>query len=194
MCVLRRFTELLFSALVFSLPTHAQIDWRLLQPNTGFVDGFLQGQRERQEAERRNLEIENIKLQNRQKQLELEQQQQAQRIKSEEASRRQEVPKLDSNRKDPQKAGENPVFDEWLKAAVPRMGLYPDFEKVVFSGDVAITNDMIRLMADSLLAADIAYYLGMHKYESMAISKMNLSQAARAIAQIETRLKASKLP
>ena len=194
MSVLGRFTALLFFFLFIYFPVQAQLDFRLLQPNTNLYDGFVKGQKEAQEAERRNLEIENIKLQNRQKQLELEQQLQAQRIKSEEASRRQESPKIDANKKGPQKADENPVFDEWLKAAAPRMGLYPDFEKVVFSGEVAITNDMVRLMTNSLLAADIAYYLGMHKYESMAISKMNLSQAASAIAQIETRLKASKLP
>jgi hypothetical protein len=182
------------SSLVICFPVAAQLDWRLLQPKTGFVDGLLQGQRERQETDRRNLEIENIKLQNRQKQLELEQQLQAQKRKNEEASRTTEVPQIDSNKKGPQKTDENPAFDEWLKAAVPRMGLYPDFEKVVFSSDVAITNDMIRLMAGSPLAADIAYYFGMHKYESMAVSKMNLWQAARAIEQIETRLKVSKLP
>ena len=165
-----RFTAIVFSLLVVYFPVHAQIDWRLLQPNTGFFDGFRQGERERQEAERRNLEIENIRLQNQQKQLELERQLQSQRIKIEEASRKQAMQQVDANKAEPQKAGENPIFEEWLKAAAPRMGLYPDFEKVVFSGDIAITNDMIRLMADSLLAADIAYYLGTHKYESMAIT------------------------
>ena len=59
-----RFTAIVFSLLVVYLPVHAQIDWRLLQPNTGysgFYDGFVQGQKERQETERRNLEIENIR-------------------------------------------------------------------------------------------------------------------------------------
>lgn len=88
----------------------------------------------------------------------------------------------------------DPVIDEWLKAAASRMGLYPDFEKVVFASDVPITTDMIRLMTPSPLAADIAYYLGSHKIESLAISKMSLVEAARSIDRIEAKLKAGKLP
>jgi hypothetical protein len=37
-------------------------------------------------------------------------------------------------------------------------------------------------------AADIAYYLGQNKMESLAISKLNLVEAARAIDGIEQRL------
>jgi hypothetical protein len=85
----------------------------------------------------------------------------------------------------------NPIFDEWLKAAAPRMGLYKDFEKVVFAGDVSITPDMIRLMTPSTFAADIAYYLGTNKLESLAISKMTLVEAARSIDRIETQLQKS---
>ncbi len=88
----------------------------------------------------------------------------------------------------------NPIFDDWLRAAAPRMGLYPDFERVVFAPDLAMTPDMIRLMTSSPLAADIAYYLGSHKIESLGISKMNLIEAARAIEMIEIRLKAGRLP
>lgn len=88
----------------------------------------------------------------------------------------------------------DPIFDEWLKAAAPRMGLYPDFQTVVFAPDLPITTDMIRLMTPSSLAADIAYYLGKHKLESLAITKLNLAEAARAIDRIEERLKASELP
>ncbi len=82
-----------------------------------------------------------------------------------------------------------PVLDEWLKSAAPRMGLFPDFEKVVFAGDVSITIDMIRLMTPSPFAADIAYYLGTNKLESLAISKMTLAEAARSIDRIEARIK-----
>lgn len=88
----------------------------------------------------------------------------------------------------------DPVIDEWLKAAAPRMGLYPDFEKVVFAPDVTITVDMIRLMTPSPLAADIAYYLGTHKMESLAISKLSLIEAARSIDRIESQLKARSAP
>ena len=82
----------------------------------------------------------------------------------------------------------NPAMDEWLKSAGPRMHIYPDFEQVVFAPDVSITDDMIRLMASSPLAADIAYYLGTHKIESLAVSKMSLQDAARSIDRIEKQL------
>ena len=74
------------------------------------------------------------------------------------------------------------------------MGLYPDFEKVVFSPDVPITTDMVRLITSSPLAADMAYYLGTHKMESLAISKMSLADAAQSLSQLEARLKSTKLP
>lgn len=189
-----RFIAIVFSLVVIYFPAYAQIDWRLLDSKKSIADSLSEGIRDRQDAERRKLEIENIRLQNKQKQLELDQQIEAQKRIKENASRAQELPNSDQLNKPSPKNDENPVFDEWLKVAAQRMGLYPDFEKVVFSSEVPITNDMVRLMTTSPLAADIAYYLGTHKYESLAISKMNLAQAARAIDQIETRLKASKLP
>jgi len=88
----------------------------------------------------------------------------------------------------------DPVIEDWLRAAAPRMGLYPDFEKVVFSPDVPITTDMVRLITSSPLAADMAYYLGTHKMESLAISKMSLADAAQSLSQLEARLKSTKLP
>lgn len=113
----------------------------------------------------------------------------AQRRHMEEQARAQE-----KQRQPPANNQSDPVIDEWLKAAAPRMGLYQDFEKIVFSPDVPITTDMIRLMTPSPLAADIAYYLGTNKTESLAITKMSLVEAARSIDRIEARLKASKLP
>lgn len=83
------------------------------------------------------------------------------------------------------------IIDDWLRAAAPRMGLYKDFEKVVFAPDVSITTDMIRLMTPSTFAADIAYYLGTNKMESLAISKMSLVEAARSIDRIEAQLQKS---
>ncbi len=86
----------------------------------------------------------------------------------------------------------DPIIDEWLKVAAPRMSLYPDFEKVVFASDVSINMDMIRLMTSSPLAADIAYYLGSNKLEALAISKMNLADASKSIDRIEKKLKNKK--
>ncbi len=86
----------------------------------------------------------------------------------------------------------DPVVEEWLKSAAPRMSNYPDFEKVVFAPDVSINIDMIRLMTPSPFAADIAYYLGTNKVESLAISKMNLADASKAIDRIEKKFKTKK--
>jgi len=86
----------------------------------------------------------------------------------------------------------DPALREWLKAAGPRLHLFPDFDKVVFSNDVSITDEMIRLMAGSPYAADIAYYFGTHKTESKAVSQMPLLEAARAISSIEERVKLVK--
>ena len=83
----------------------------------------------------------------------------------------------------------DPLMQQWFKAAGPRMSLYADFEKVVFTPDLSITPDMIRLMSHSQFAADIAYYLGMHKMEALAISQMTLLDAARAVDRIEAEFK-----
>jgi len=84
----------------------------------------------------------------------------------------------------------DPYLQEWLTKAQPRMGLYPDFAAVVFESDVAITPDMVKLMAGSEFAADIAYYLGTHKAEARAIAMLPLLDAARAIDSIEAQIKA----
>ncbi|GEM_PF-629499 len=78
---------------------------------------------------------------------------------------------------------------EFLKAAAPRMHLYPDFKKVVYAKDLAISKDMIRLMSQKPLAADIAYYFSKHKAESKAVSQMSYNNAALEIDKIEKRLK-----
>ena len=94
----------------------------------------------------------------------------------------------------PSQAQSDPVIDEWLRAAGPRMHIYPDFEKVVFAPDVTITVDMIRLMTSSEWAADIAYYFATHKAESWAVSKMSLQEAARSIDRIESSFQKSPKP
>lgn len=130
-------------------------------------------------------QIRSIQLQNEQAAFQLRQMEAQRR-----AQNLQRQQQNDERQRQSQSANQpEPVFDEWLKAAAPRMGLFPDFEKVVFANDVPITNDMIKLMTPSPLAADIAYYLGTNKLESLAISKMTLAEAARSIDRIESRLK-----
>jgi TolA-binding protein len=133
-------------------------------------------------------QIRSIQLQNEQAALQLRQMEEQRR-----AQERQRQQQIEERQKQSQSANQtDPIIDEWLKAAAPRMSLYPDFEKVVFANDLAITTDMIRLMTPSPLAADIAYYLGSNKLESLAITKMSLVEAARSIDRIEAKLKANK--
>lgn len=154
-----------------------------------FAEGLMQGQQMRLQEELQAEQIRALRIQNQQaelhrRQMEEQQAQERQRRQAEAARSQQPQP---NNQPDP-------VIDEWLRAAASRMGLYQDFETVVFAPDVAITTDMIRLMTPSPLAADIAYYLGTHKMESLAISKLSLVEAARSIDRIEAKLKTSKLP
>jgi hypothetical protein len=155
----------------------------------GFYEGFMQGQKDRNQQELQAEQIRALRIQNEQ----AEAQRRYKEEKQEEERRRRQT---EATRSQQQQSNNqlDPVIDEWLKAAAPRMGLYPDFEKVVFAADVSITTDMIRLMTPSPLAADIAYYLGSHKIESLAISKMSLVEAARSIVRIEAKLNAGKLP
>ncbi|MCT2559233.1 hypothetical protein N0B51_09575 [Tsuneonella sp. YG55] len=93
-------------------------------------------------------------------------------------------------RQTPSTAAQPPEYlTAWLRAAQPRMGLYPDFEQKVFAPEVNITPDMVRLMTSSPLAADISYYLATHRAETTAISQLPLLEAARAIDRIESELR-----
>jgi hypothetical protein len=111
-------------------------------------------------------QIRAIQLQNEQAAFQLRQMEEQRR-----AQERQRQQQNEERQRQSQSVNQpDPIIDEWLKAAAPRMGFYKDFEKVVFAADVAITTDMIRLMTPSTYAADIAYYLGTKKLESLAIS------------------------
>lgn len=77
---------------------------------------------------------------------------------------------------------------EFLNSASPRLYLYPDFDQVVFDNSLAINDTMIKLMSKNKLAADIAYYLGGHRAEALAISQMSYSDAERSIQAISERL------
>ena len=137
-------------------------------------------------------QIEQIRYfqnQNRQAEAQIKQQEELERLRK---IQKQQSEALSKTPAYPAAQPDDLVIEEWLRSAGPRMGLYPDFEAVVFAKDVAINTDMIRLMSTSPLAADIAYYLGTHKMEALAISKMTLVEAAKSIGRIEESFKSSK--
>lgn len=81
-------------------------------------------------------------------------------------------------------------LQDWWKAAAPRIGRFPDFEQVVLKSNAPISEDMVRLMTGSPLAADIAYYFATNRVEAMAVTQMSLLDAARAVDRVERTLKA----
>lgn len=86
----------------------------------------------------------------------------------------------------------NAIVEKWLVAAQPRMHLFADFDKVVFASDVPFSERIIEMMSGSDYAADIAYYLAQHKAQVIAIDQMSTLESAKAISNIEARLKSSK--
>jgi hypothetical protein len=66
---------------------------------------------------------------------------------------------------------------------------YSDFEEVAFDRSaIHITPMVVDILSDCEHPADLAYYLAKNRVEGVAISKMTPTQAARAIAKLESRL------
>jgi hypothetical protein len=95
--------------------------------------------------------------------------------------------------------GGNPARDQaivqaqvakFLKAIKGRKRRFADFDQVVTHGKAPVTPAMLGLMAESYYAADIAYYLGKHPEQSLAIAQMHSAEARSAVQQIESRIAA----
>lgn len=145
------------------------IQWQNgVMPNAGatFMEAFNRARREKEEAERARLEAERLAAERN-------------RPQSQSYATQQGAGALP-----PSSYGQ-----AWLASANQRRHLFPDFDKVVFAPDVRITDEMVMLMSSSPYAADIAYYLATHKAESLAISRLPLLDAARAIDGIERQIK-----
>lgn len=132
-----------------------------------FREGQELGRQAREAEERRNLQAQLVETQR------LIAQQQAQQ----QAQASQPAPQPDYGQ-------------TWLNAAQKRSHLFPNFREVVFAPDVPITPQMVMLMSVSPYAADIAYHLGTHKAEALAIAQLPLLEAGKAIDTIEAQVKA----
>jgi hypothetical protein len=86
------------------------------------------------------------------------------------------------------------VVDRFMAAIKYRRYRWPDFDATVFRPDLPMTQDMVGLMAESPLAADIAYHLGKNPGEAAAIAAMPLPDAGRAIFALEARIRAPAPP
>jgi len=66
---------------------------------------------------------------------------------------------------------------------------YPDFEEMVMeNNDLAITGDMLRVMQESTLGADIAYHLARNPEEAVKIAGLSPTAQAMALGRIEYTL------
>jgi hypothetical protein len=77
------------------------------------------------------------------------------------------------------------IISRFKNAIKYRRFRYKDFNEVVYDERLQITVDMVALMSESVYAADIAYYLGKHPDEAIAVSQMELPQAGAAIFTLE---------
>jgi hypothetical protein len=160
------------------------VQWPKTNASDSFNDSLRQGMETGAQMRRAQEERERIDLER--ERLELERQ----RLDADRQRSRDLSGQPGASVPTPPATVSDPYLQEWLTKAQPRMGLYPDFAAVVFESDVAITPDMVKLMAGSEFAADIAYYLGTHKAEARAIAMLPLLDAARAIDAIEAQTKA----
>ncbi|NTW34551.1 MAG: hypothetical protein HGB17_00150 [Syntrophobacteraceae bacterium] len=67
---------------------------------------------------------------------------------------------------------------------------YADFNEIVNQDDLHITKGMVKLIADveDVEPGEVVYYLGKHKGEALAISKLDEGDQIKAIAKIEAKL------
>ncbi len=69
---------------------------------------------------------------------------------------------------------------------------YDDFAEVVFEGDHNVTDEMAIAIAESSVAAELAYWLGKNPAESNRIANLPPASQIRELGKIEARLEAPK--
>lgn len=82
----------------------------------------------------------------------------------------------------------------WADQVADARSKYADFEAVAYSPNVTITEQMVRVMADSEAGADIAYHLGQHPEKAASISRMQPLEMARAIGRLEATVTLPRAP
>ncbi|WP_333609518.1 hypothetical protein [Arsukibacterium sp.] len=70
---------------------------------------------------------------------------------------------------------------------------WADFDEVVTAPDLAITNDMVKALAETDDPAAVAYYLGKNKEEAKRIAGLKPLGIARELGRIETKLAAAPI-
>jgi len=178
----------LISLILFAAPisASAQLNFGVLNQTPSFAESFLKGQRDalemqklRQETERIRQETERMRLENEQRRRQIE-----------------ESKKLIDNQTKQElarRASDEDTIKRWFAVAQPRIGLYPDFNRIVFAEDLRITVPMIKIMAESKYAADIAYFLGKNKEVASEIASMEMERMRINITGIESSIREKEL-
>lgn len=101
----------------------------------------------------------------------------------------------DKSKQPEQKEQADADFDEALEdvqaSFADSKAKYADFDEVVSAPDLAITNDMVKALAETDDPAGVAYYLGKNKEEAARIAGLKPLGIARELGRIETKLAAA---
>lgn len=84
--------------------------------------------------------------------------------------------------------------DSWAKRLTAATAELPDFEDVLASSDVPMTNAMRDAIMESDVGPRLAYYLAQNPDDASAIAAMSPIGAIRALGRIEERLATQKPP
>lgn len=82
--------------------------------------------------------------------------------------------------------------DSWTKRIAAATVEMPDFEEVLASSDVPMTNSMQQAIMESEHGTKLAYYLATHPDEATDIAGMSPIGAIRTLGRIEERLATAK--
>ena len=71
---------------------------------------------------------------------------------------------------------------------------HPDFDAVVGNQNLAISQDMLQIMAESEVGADVAYHLGKNPAEAQRLSMLPPALMGREMARLEVKMSAQPAP
>lgn len=80
------------------------------------------------------------------------------------------------------------TVESWNKRMAAATAEMPDFEDIVSSSDVPMTESMQQAIMESDVGPKLAYYLASHPDEAAEIGKMSAIGSVRALGRIEERL------
>ena len=84
------------------------------------------------------------------------------------------------------------VVDEWATKVAKATADLPDFEEVIASSDVPMTEPMQQAIMESDIGPKLAYWLANNQDEATKIANMSPIGAIRALGRIEERLSVEK--